>query len=440
MNHDWDIIVCGGGTAGAVAGIAAAREGAKTLIVEQFGALGGTQTQGWVTPMMPNFIGTTQLCQGLDAEIRRRHAAIHPGPPEEHNAQSWYNPHIVTMILDGLAEEHGTSLLFHSNVISVTKSADGWIVTVANKSGLTDHACKIVIDATGDADAVRLAGGELFSGDDEGRHQPMTLRFTIANVDFAAVAADLATLGINTKPPLLYCGFAEATDSPLGDRVRQALADGVLEEGDLGYFQFFGILGRPRELAFNCPRLLGFDGASAEDLSRAQILGRKKIHRIHQFLTRYMPGFSDSYVGTIAPMVGVRESRRIVGEYVLTEEDCLSARKFEDPVARCNYPVDVHNPSGPGVVLKKIPAGDYYEIPYRCLIPKNLPNFLVAGRCLSATFNAQSSARIQPVCRAMGEAAGIAGALCVVRNVIPTALAYPELLERLDCREIFAPR
>jgi len=423
----WDVVVCGGGTAGAVAGLAAAREGAKTLIIEQFGALGGTQTQGWVTPMMPNRIENRQLCAGLDAELRRRHAERHPNED-----QSWYNPHTVAIILDQMAQEFGSTVFFQTIVVGAKRTGDNWRLGLVNKDGLTEIEGKILIDATGDADVARAARAEVFSGDEEGRHQPMTLRFTMGNVNMEGVEVYLRTLGLDAAPPLLYFGASEAKDSAVGDVVRGAVADGLLEEDDLGYFQFFGILGRPRELAFNCPRISGLDGASAKDLSAAQVVGRQKIDRIVRFCQRYLPGFDDAYLSTVAPMVGVRETRRIVGEYVLTEDECLAAAKFADPIARCNYPVDVHNPSGPGVILKKIPAGDYYEIAYRCLIPKTTDGMLVAGRCLSATFNAQSSARIQPVCRAMGEASGIAAAMCVKNGIEPRALPYTALRERLE--------
>jgi hypothetical protein len=399
----WDVIVCGGGTAGAVAGVAAAREGARTLVVEEFGALGGTQTLGWVTPMMSNAVHGTELCAGLDAEIRRRHAAVHPGED-----QAWFNPQALAVVLDELAAEHGTSLLYHASVTNLTRRGDGWAVQVSQGDARMEARAAVVLDCTGDADGARLAGAELMSGDEDGRHQPATLRFTMANVDLHAVAADLRGLGIPCRTPLLEAGFAEATESPLAARVTAGVAEGVLGERDLGYFQFFPMLGRPGELAFNCPRLAGVDGATPRDVSRAQVTGRAKIARIARFCQRQMPGFQNAYVGVVAPMLGVRETRRVVGEHVLTEEECLSAAKCADPIAR------------------------YYDIPYRCLVPRGVDNLLVAGRCLSASFNAQASARIQPVCRAMGEAAGVAAALCAKAGVSPRDLPYADLRARLD--------
>jgi hypothetical protein len=181
-------------------------------------------------------------------------------------------------------------------------------------------------------------------------------------------------------------------------------------------------------MAFNCPRITHVNGARAEDLTRCQILGRQRIRRIIGFCRRYMEGFADSYLAWTAPMVGVRETRRIVGEYVLTADDVLEARKFDDAVARNAYPIDIHNPSGEGTVLRHLPPGEYHEIPYRCLVPARVDNLLVAGRCISATFEAQGSIRIQANCRAFGEAAGVAAALCASRGLPPRELPPEDLL------------
>jgi hypothetical protein len=204
-----------------------------------------------------------------------------------------------------------------------------------------------------------------------------------------------------------------------------------LEADDLGYFQFFTVLGRPRELAFNCPRIVGFDPEDPFEVSRALAVGREKIFRIAEFCKRWVPGFEASYVSVVAPLMGIRESGRVVGDYVLTEDDHQRCRKFPDAVARNRYPIDIHLADG-GVELRKLPPNDYHEIPYRCLLPVGLDNVLVAGRCLSASFVAQSSVRIQPVCRALGEAAGAAAALSVRSGVNPRDLPYDSLRAELD--------
>ncbi|MGC8834488.1 MAG: FAD-dependent oxidoreductase, partial [Armatimonadota bacterium] len=203
------------------------------------------------------------------------------------------------------------------------------------------------------------------------------------------------------------------------------------EPGDLGYFQFFTMVGRPKEVNFNCPRLSGFDPINAWDISRALTTGRRRIRRIAEFCRRYLPGFQNSYISTVAPMLGVRESRRIIGEYVLTEEDVMEARKFPDAVARNCYPIDIHNPRGRGTTIRRLPPGEYNEVPYRCLVPLQIDGLLVAGRCISATFAAQAAVRVQDNCRAFGQAAGTAAALAVRLGVQPRHIDFQMLRRAL---------
>lgn len=431
----YDVIVCGGGTAGAVAAIKAARLGARTLVIEALSGLGGTQTFAWVTPMMPNYLGEEQLCRGMNLEIQERHAARY-GDGDVPNAQVWYDPVAVSAILEEMADEAGVVRLYNAMLSSVAtaKSDDGvriQEVGAQTKAGALNFRARVFVDATGDADLIFLAGGETMSGDDHGVNQPMTLRFTVANVSLNAVIHYFGEHASPATDRFLHVGFAEAKQSPIADVVNRAIDAGVLDESDLGYFQFFTIHGRPGELAFNCPRLVGFDPLDPFSVSEALSAGRLAIHRVHRFLQRFIPGFERSYISVVAPMIGNRESRRVVGEYVLTEEDHQTARKFHDAIARNRYPIDIHLVGG-GVELRALPANDYHEIPYRCLVPKGIVNALVAGRCLSATFAAQSSARIQPVCRAMGEAAGAAAALCAALGVAPKHLEYAALREHLD--------
>ncbi|GIV01940.1 MAG: hypothetical protein KatS3mg015_0770 [Fimbriimonadales bacterium] len=431
---NYDVVVCGGGTAGAVAAIKAARLGAKTLVIEQNSGLGGTQTFAWVTPMMPNYLGGDQLCKGMNLEIQERHAR-RVGPAEVEHGQVWYDPITVALVLEEMADDAGLHRLYNTVLIGadvIQSGADRRIeaVRVATKKGPLAIQAAQFVDATGDADLITLAGGETESGDESGVNQPMTLRFTLARVNLAAVRDFFGEHAQPSTDRFVHVGFAEAKESPIAHLVRAAIEDGVLLPNDLGYFQFFTIHGRPGELAFNCPRLVGYDPLDPFDVSRAMAAGRKAIARVHEFCKRYLPGFEESYIGVIAPMIGNRESRRIVGEYVLTEEDHQQCRKFPDAIARNRYPIDIHLTKG-GVELRKLPEDDYHEIPYRCLIPKGIANALVAGRCLSATFAAQSSVRIQPVCRAMGEAAGTAAALCAQKGCSPRELPYEELRPHL---------
>ena len=434
------VLVCGGGTAGVVAAVAAAQAGADVLVVESLGQLGGTQSAGWVTPMMPNKILTENLTHGINNRVLQRAAEYDPPPTDKSGDLLWFNPVTLALVLDDLLAEAGARVLYHT-VISDAVVENGRLVgiVIENKAGRQRINAKITIDCTGDADVAFRAGVPCAAGDPEdGRNQPMSLRFALAGVDQERAAEFLADeLGMNcyARPPLFEIGTGEAKNTPLGPLICTAIEGGVLAEDDLGYLQFFSMLGRPGELAFNCPRIAGLSATDPWDLSKAQTIGRQKIRRISKFFKTFVRGFENSYIGTIAPMVGIRESRRITGDYTLTEEDYLTEARFPDAVARNSYPIDIHSTKAKGgLVMKHLPPGHYHEIPYRCLLPVGIDNLLVAGRCLSATFAAQAAVRIQQNCRALGEAAGLAAALALEGNVTPRQIDTDELRRRLNAQ------
>jgi hypothetical protein len=266
---------------------------------------------------------------------------------------------------------------------------------------------------------------------EDGMNQSASLRFILGNVDLAKLAVFLTEIsGRAQAPPKVEFGFSRGMTpghwfEPLVDR---AEAEAVLSPEEGGYLQAFSIPGRPGEMAFNCPRITHVNGARVEDLTRCEVVGRQRIRRIIDFCRRYLQGFEEAYLLLTAPMVGVRETRRIVGEYVLTAEDVLEARKFGDAIAKNRYPIDIHSPTGAGTLLRHLPPEEYHEAPYRCLVPLEVDNLLVAGRCISATFEAQGSLRIQANCRAFGEAAGVAAALCASNGLVPRELDAAELI------------
>ncbi len=438
-SRSWDVIVAGGGTAGAITGIAAARAGARVLIVEALGSLGGTGTNAQVTPLMRNVSAGENLNRGLTDELKRRLIERGDGAVDRNGNDNWFNPEGMKYVLERMAVEAGAELLYHTHVVSVAeeppspalpsgsfalslkgggrKTLRGLVVH--NKGGLQELPAKVFIDATGDADLAASAGVPIQSGDEGGLHQAMSLRFTLAGVDLARLCAFLREHGQGQESPqFMHFWMVWDKNSSLEPLFKRAVVDGVLLERDGDYFQGFSVPGRPGEISFNCPRLAADinDGADPWQLSRAQVDGKEAIERLIQFCRVYLEGCERSYLGSYAPMVGIRETRRIVGEYVLTLEDILECRTFPDAICRNHYPVDIHSPKGKKLYHEregKAPyfAKDaYHEIPYRALIPLGVRNLLVPGRCASATFEAQSAIRVQQNCHSMGEAAGLAAA------------------------------
>jgi len=422
-----DVLVVGGGTAGSVAGIASSRNGAHTLVVEQAGFLGGSATGGLVFPMMPNHVDGNPLCAGISSEIQKRLAEAGEGGKDFGGNDGWFNPEMLKYLLEDMAVESGCELLYHTLASSPILEGDELRgVTVETKSGRRAVLSKVTVDATGDADIAVKAGVPFESGRKaDGLCQPMSLRFMVGNIDLRMFAAHLERIdgGREYKLPWLECWMVPGRGSPLEAVFDEAIEDGVLERDDAAYFQGFSVPGRPGEMGFNCPRIIGdLRGHDPSDLTEAEIQGRKRITRYMRFFRRYFEGFENAYLSQTATMVGVRESRRIVGEHVLSAEDYLQRRKFEDAIARNRYPIDIHLPQGGTELSKPFEKGEYHEIPYRCLVPLDIDELLVAGRCLSATFEAQAAVRVQPNMRAIGQAAGTAAAICAKEGTTPRLL------------------
>ena len=418
MNKNWDLIVVGGGTSGVAAAISAARQGCKVLIVEKNSFLGGTATGALVTPMMKNITQSGEsLTHGIVLEVLDRLAKTGNSATFEDDNPGWFNPEMLKCVLDDFCEENNVEILFDTVVFGAEVDNNN-ITSIKcwNKGGKSELKAKYYIDATGDADLAALAGVPFESNE----HQTMSLRFIMTNVNLDSFAKwleeidpDSSVTGIdyhNYESILL--STAHTWDN-LGWKLRPyfsfAVREGVLKEEDAAYFQVFSIPGQKNSIAFNCPRISAdkeLDPLNAEDVSYAYKQGRKQIRRLVKFCKKYLSGFEEAYVSQIAPQLGVRDSRRINGLYKLTEEDILNAKKFDNKVAKSNYPVDVHAKEKGKNELKHLPPDQYYEIPLESLIPENLENLLVVGRCISTTFKAQASVRIQPNCWSMGEYAG----------------------------------
>jgi hypothetical protein len=382
--------------------------------------------------------GRHQIIAGIFDELVRRMAAlggaIHPSevPPgsshsgfivRHHGNVTPFDPEALKLVAAEMVVEAGVELLLHTFVFDVLtrEGADGPILTgvfAASKSGVQALRAGVVVDCTGDADVAALAGAPTEKGrPQDGKTQPMTMFFRVGNVDGEQVRQYVREHPEETSPfsGLVTRGRA-AGEWPDVPRERV----GIYESSTFG------------EWRVNTSRLLDLDGTRAEDLTRGEIEGRRQAHALMAFFRRRVPGFADARLIDTAGQVGVRETRRIVGEYVLTVEDICAGRRFPDTVALCAYGVDVHNPEGPGQGRRQdYETANIYEIPYRCLLPRRVEQLLVAGRCISSTHEANGAIRVMPPCYATGQAAGTAAALAAKSGRTPREVPVDELRSAL---------
>lgn len=414
----YDVIVVGGGTAGSTAAIAAAMEGANTLLVERNCFLGGSASGGQVTPMMHTGIPENADSSFINKMIKERLRKENYGARDPYENDGWFNPEMLKFTLEEIYLEQGGHLLYDTGFLDSIVE-DGVIkgVVVHNKGGIQAASGHMVIDCTGDADVAYSAGVPCRSGDEANHeNQLSSLRFMLGNVDILKLDGYLRSIGepMALEYPLFEMASVWEWDRPLVKIFKQAVEDGVLRYEDGMYFQAFSVPGMKGVLSFNCPEVQNiFDSLNPESRTGIIINAKKMIKRLYEFMKSRLPGFEDSYIASVASIPGIRESRRIVGKYVLGEKDYNDRSKFADAIARTAYPVDIHGTIDEKTLdVKPFSRGEHYEIPFRCLVPVNVDNLLAGGRCISATFAAQSSVRIQATCRATGEAAGIAAAYC----------------------------
>lgn len=419
--YDVDCCVVGGGTAGAAAAISASLSGAKTLVVEKGSALGGSQTLALVMPMMSTGVKDNDL--KVNALIKKRLIEEGIDIDDKFGNTGWFNFEKLSLVLEELIIEHSGEILYDTTFIdSFVEQGHIKYIIVYNIDGLCAIKAKTFIDASGDAVLSKASGIKVKAGNEKtGKNQVSSLRFEMGGIDLEKLYAYMKEIGDNFSP--LTLPFYEIAMIPgrcfaLEGKFLEALKRGEINKEDMKYFQAFTVPGKKGVMAFNCPEIPNSDDTTSSiNRSRYIIRGREMTERLANFLINYIPGFEDSYLIRNASMLGVRESYRIVGKYVLNEEDYKERRKFEDTVAKTRYYIDVHtDDEEPDTEM--IEEGDYYTIPYRSLITNEIKNLIVAGRCISSTFLLQSSLRIQPTCRDTGEAAGKACAYSI-KNSIP---------------------
>ncbi len=430
----YDVVVIGGGTAGVMAAIAAAESGKSVLIAERAYALGGSATLSQVTPLMTlrvDGVHNSSISRRLQRYLEERQftCAAWPG-----HMQTLFSPVMLRVALEQLCREAGVELLYGAAFCgSEVEEARVKAVLLQTLNGLLRVETPFVIDATGDAQAAFMSGCPYEAGDpnNDGKNQDMSLRFAVGGIDIPRLKSALQEIGewvdMNSTAVEISSVW-NRNETPLTQLFYKGVEDGVLLYDDGAYFQAFTApaLG-DGVMYFNCPEAIRqHNSTDAWSVTQAVIDCRAAAMRIHRFLKEYLGGFENSYILSFAELPGIRESRRIRGEYYMTIEDYNDRSKFADGIAQAAYPIDMHQSNGL-VHPSPLQAGEYYEIPYRCLIPLGIENMLVAGRCVSASFEVQSAIRIQLVCRALGEAAGIAASMaldrdCAARDLDGTAV------------------
>ncbi|HEY1959605.1 MAG TPA: FAD-dependent oxidoreductase [Polyangiaceae bacterium] len=416
------VVVLGGGPSGIAAAVSAARAGATVALVERYGFLGGMGTAAMVTSfcgLHANVHGEIQrVVHGLADEIVDRLSSL-GGLNRTHSvlgrtvAQS-YDVGAYKCVADDLVVGSGVDLHLHAFAAGVRMSERTIeALFIETKSGRGAIVGDVFIDCSGDADLAAWAGAPYEKGD----LAFPTLMFRLGNVDDAVALAE-------GKPKLR--ALIEAEEKESGEPFPRRAA-------------YVNPQAHAREWRVNATQIArdgrAVDGTSHDDLRHGEVDGRRQIRRFHDFLRRRVPGFSDSYLLEIAPQLGIRETRRVVGAYVLTGDDVLACRDFPDAIGVNGWPVEEHVR---GDVVWRWPAErGYHQIPFRCLVPRDVTNLLVAGRCASATHEGQASLRVSGPCFAMGQAAGTAAALSAQSRTAISQINISQLQERLRAAGAF---
>jgi hypothetical protein len=436
----YDVLIIGGGNAGCAAALAAARHGARTLLVERYGFLGGTATAAMVGPWMTFHSGGERIVGGIAQEMVERLVDLGGSPGHIPDASDYvatitpFDPEVHKALLFDMMAESGVRLLLHAYFLDALLDTNGVVVgaRVATVGGLREYAAPVTIDASADAFVAASAGARVQQGDERGRVQPASLMFRLSHVDLAATAAY-----VRANPEEMRTSLAPSEREP--DALTAvaglyALWQRARSRGDVDVpreLVSFFISPYADEVSVNMTRVVDIDPLDPDDLTRAEIEARAQTMQLLAFFKRDVPGFANARIAATAAQVGIRESRRIAGVYTLTRDDVLEGRAFDDAVARSAYPIDLHNPSGAGTTTHRLAPGASYEIPYRCLVPERVDGLLVAGRCISTTHEALASTRLTPTVMTLGQAAGTAAATCARDGVRPRDLETNALRETL---------
>lgn len=391
MNKKYDLIVVGGGFAGTCAAMEAARHGKNVLLVDKYNCLGGTAQGGLVLPFMPYSTREPDNDRPLTGDL---FLEVIDGLAELGGLganRKCFDEEILKLVLQRMCLKYGVNLLFNTTVIGA-KVENGKVISLSawGKSKALTLEADNYIDATGDAELSVLAGASYQLGREEDNLcQPMTLSFRVGGVDIPTA---------REHRPLL------------NERYLQWQAEGKITNPRENVLLFATC--HDTVYHFNTTRVVKLDPTDPVQVTQAEIIAREQVFELME-LIKTIPGYEKAFLQSTALQIGIRESRMVEGLYKLTVEDLKGLARFDDAIAVANYDIDIHNPEGSGTSHYYFTPGDWYEIPYRCLVPKGFTNLLVAGRCISSTHEAQASYRIMPYCAELGQAAGAAVAVAM---------------------------
>lgn len=417
MTDRYDVVVVGSGSAGSSAAITAARHGARTLLVDRLAFMGGTSTAVLDTFYAFYTPGTNprRVVGGLGWEVAGRLTTdgVAFERPNTYGAGTGvtYDAEALKVLWERLAEDAGVELLLHTWATGVRLDGDRRLEAVRlwNKGGERWVEAAAFVDASGDADVCAMAGATYDDASSTpGGVQSLSTLFKLANVDIERATA--------VRKAELWALMRDAVEHG-GYRLPRV-------EGSWHRTPYPGVV------LIHMTRIPNVDATDPAQLTRAEVEGRRQVGEYHRFLRDRVPGFERSVIVATSPAIGVRESRRVHGDYRLTRDDVLGGRRFEDEIALCGAPIEDHGAGG-DTAWQYVGDSGVYGIPYRCLLPAGIEGLLMAGRCFSATHDAHASARSMATCMAMGQAAGTAAAMAAAEGTTPRALDAARVRERL---------
>ena len=439
VRSEVDVLVVGGGPSGIMAARAAAKDGAKVLLIESRGYLGGNLTLG--LPILAYLdVNGKQCIRGYAQELIDRLAARGCAGPHVpcklHMSLTIIDPDEVKDVALEMVQERGVEVLmyvFCSGAIMDGNRIKG--VVIESKAGREAILAKTVIDCTGDGDVAFRAGVEMHKGDENGGLQPPTLMYSVRKVNVDALRDAIVNhsdeYDMDTMPAWQFNRRYFITVG-LRKRIQKATEAGL----DIPVARTILITGlKDDQIWVNMSRVSGVDSTRPESYTGGEIEARKQVKVLNRYLREFIPGFENMEVERITPFMGIRESRVMVGKYVLTGDDIVGSKRFDDVITVAGYPLDIHHSTGTDCTM--VFAKDNHDIPYRCLVPEKVEGLLVAGRCSSFTHEAMAATRVMSTCMALGQAAGTAARIALASGVLPSEVDVPAVQAALRSEGAF---